>query len=62
MTPFFRSRMASQRRKDAAFDLMIRARGILNLDEDAVASVLAEGCCGAHGAAPVVGRFENDRS
>ena len=48
--------MASQRRKDAALDLMIHGRGIL--DDDTVASVPAESCCGAYGAAPVVGRFE----
>ena len=30
--------MASQRRKDAALDLMIRARGILNVDDDVVVS------------------------
>ena len=38
MAPFFRNRMASQRRKDAALDLMIRARGILNVDDDVVVS------------------------
>jgi hypothetical protein len=36
-------------RKDAALDLMVRARSILNVDEDGVVSVLAESCCGAHG-------------
>jgi hypothetical protein len=36
--------MASQRRKDAALDLMIRARGILNVDEDAVVSVSEHDC------------------
>ena len=50
--------MASQRRKDAALDLMIRARGILDVDDETVASMPAENCRGAHGAAPVVGRFE----
>ena len=48
--------------KNAALDLMICARGILDIDDDTVASMLAEGCRGAHGAAPLVGRFENDRS
>jgi hypothetical protein len=36
--------MASQRRKDAALDLMICARGILNVDEDAVVSVSEHNC------------------
>jgi hypothetical protein len=36
--------MASGRRKDAALDLMIRARGILNVDEDAVVSVSQHDC------------------
>ena len=36
--------MASQRRKDAALDQMIRARGILNVDEDAVVSVSEHDC------------------
>jgi hypothetical protein len=36
--------MASQRRKDAALDLMIRARGILNVDDDAVVSVSEHDC------------------
>ena len=31
--------MASGRRKDAALDLMMRVRGILNVDDDAVVSV-----------------------
>jgi hypothetical protein len=44
MAPFFRNRMASQRRKDAALDLMVRARGILNADEDAVVSVSEHDC------------------
>jgi len=44
MAPFFRNRMASQRRKDAALDLMICARGILNVDEDAVVSVSEHNC------------------
>jgi hypothetical protein len=33
--------MPSQRRNDAALDLMIRARGILNADEDAVVKASA---------------------
>jgi hypothetical protein len=40
MAPFFRNRMAAARRKDSALALMIRARGVLNVDEDAVVSVL----------------------
>ena len=36
--------MASQRRKDAALDLMIRARGILNANDDAVVSVSEHDC------------------
>jgi hypothetical protein len=36
--------MASQGRKDAALDLMIRARGILNVDDDAVVSVSEHDC------------------
>jgi hypothetical protein len=36
--------MASQRRKGAALDLMIRARGILNADEDAVVSISEHDC------------------
>jgi hypothetical protein len=39
MALIFRDRMASGRRKDAALDLMMRARGILNVDDDAVVSV-----------------------
>jgi hypothetical protein len=38
--------MASQRRKDAALDLMVRARGILNVDDDAVVSVSEHDCGG----------------
>jgi hypothetical protein len=38
MAPFFRNRIASERRKDAALDLMIRPRGILNVDDDASVS------------------------
>jgi hypothetical protein len=44
MALFFRNRMASQGRKDAALDLMIRARGILNVDDDAVVSVSEHDC------------------
>jgi hypothetical protein len=44
MAPFFRNRMASQRRKDAALDLMVRARGILNAGDDAVVSVSEHDC------------------
>jgi hypothetical protein len=36
--------MASQRRRDAALDLMIRARGILSVDDDAVVSVSEHDC------------------
>jgi hypothetical protein len=36
--------MASQRRKDAALDLMVRARGILNAAADAVESVSEHDC------------------
>jgi hypothetical protein len=55
--------MASQRRKDAALDLMIRARGILNVDEDAVVSV-SEHDCGnpdCHGARTVILIMRPDR-
>ena len=34
----------SGRRKDAALDLMMRARGILNVDDDAVVSVSEHDC------------------
>jgi hypothetical protein len=36
--------MAVQRRRDAALDLMIRARGILNVDDDTVVSVSEHDC------------------
>ena len=36
--------MAAARRKDATLDLMIRARGILNVDDDAVVSVSEHDC------------------
>ena len=36
---FFRDRMASGRGKDAALDLMMRVRGILKVDDEAVVSV-----------------------
>ena len=39
MALIFRDRMASGRRKDAALDLMMRVRGILNVDDEAVVSV-----------------------
>ena len=44
MAPFFRNRMAAARRKDAALDLMIRARGILEVEEDTVVSVSEHDC------------------
>jgi hypothetical protein len=44
MAPFFRNRLASQRRKDATLDLMIRARGILSIDDDTVVSVSEHDC------------------
>jgi hypothetical protein len=44
MAPFFRNRMASQQRRDAALDLMIRARGILSVDDDTVVSVNEHDC------------------
>lgn len=43
MALLFRNR-PSERRKDAAFDLMMRARGILNVDDDAVVSVSEHDC------------------
>jgi hypothetical protein len=36
--------MASERRRDAALDLMIRARGILSVEDDAVVSVSEHDC------------------
>jgi hypothetical protein len=36
--------MAVQRRRDAALDLMIRARGILNVGDDTVVSVSEHDC------------------
>jgi hypothetical protein len=52
MALFFRNRAASVRRKEAAFDLMVEARAILDLDDDTVVSVSEHacgdpGCCGA---------------
>jgi hypothetical protein len=44
MAPFFRNRMASERRRGAALDLTVRARGILNVDDDAVVSVSEHDC------------------
>jgi hypothetical protein len=44
MAPFLRNRMASERRRDAALDLTIRARGILNVNDDAVVSVSEHDC------------------
>jgi hypothetical protein len=38
--PVLRVVARTARRKEAALDLMVRARGILNVDEDAVVSVL----------------------
>ena len=43
MALLFRNR-PSGRRKDAALDLMMRARGILNVDDDAVVSVSEHDC------------------
>jgi hypothetical protein len=52
MALFFRNRMASNRRKDAVFELMAKARAILRPDDDTVVSVSEHdcrdsGCCGA---------------
>ena len=44
MAPFFRNRIAAGRRKDAVLDLMIRARAILDIDDDAVVSVSEHDC------------------
>jgi hypothetical protein len=44
MALFFRSRMASDRRKDAAFDLMMKARAILRTDDETVVSVSEHDC------------------
>ena len=48
MALFFRRRMASGRRKDAALELMIQARTILGVEDDAVVSV-SEHACGDPG-------------
>jgi hypothetical protein len=48
MALFFRRRTASGRRKDAALDLMIQARAILGVEDDAVVSV-SEHACGDPG-------------
>jgi hypothetical protein len=44
MAPYFRSRMASERRKEAALDLTVRARSILSVDDNAVVSVSEHDC------------------
>jgi hypothetical protein len=44
MAPFFRNRMTSERRRAAALDLTMRARGILNVNDDAVVSVSEHDC------------------
>lgn len=52
MALFLRNRMASNRRKDAVFELMMKARAILRADDETVVSVSEHdcrdsGCCGA---------------
>jgi hypothetical protein len=44
MALFFNNRMASARRKDAALELMTRARTILCVGDDAVVSVSEHAC------------------
>jgi hypothetical protein len=44
MALFFNNRMASARRKDAALELMMRARTILRVGDDAVVSVSEHAC------------------
>jgi hypothetical protein len=52
MALFFRNRTTSNRRKDAAFDLMMKARAILRIDDETVVSISEHDCrdsrcCGA---------------
>ena len=44
MALFLRNRMASNQRKDAAFELMMKARAILRTDDEAVVSVSEHDC------------------
>ena len=44
MAPFFRNRMTSTRRREAALDLTSRARDILSIDDDTIVSVSEHDC------------------
>jgi hypothetical protein len=44
MALFLRNRMASNRRKDAVFELMMKARAILRTDDETVVSVSEHDC------------------
>jgi hypothetical protein len=44
MALFLRNRMASNRRKDAVFELMMKARAILRTDNETVVSVSEHDC------------------
>jgi hypothetical protein len=44
MALFFRERMASERRKDAALDLVMKARAVLRVDDDTVVSISEHAC------------------